>query len=160
MNTIFTFGTDTFSQLTADAEASPRLRKNLNLHAATTDPANRLLNAMVPDSYVRPHRHLNPNKDESLVVVRGAFGLLIFDDQGAVVYKAELRAGGELVGCNIPAAVFHGLVSLEKNSVLFEVKAGPYEPTAGEEWASWAPAEGDPAAPAYLASLMREFIAN
>jgi hypothetical protein len=34
--------------------------------------------------------------------------------------------------------------------VLFEVKPGPYEPLNDKDFATWAPAEGDPAAAAFV----------
>src|ERR1700704_1710183 len=74
--------------VSAQAAASPRRRKNFNFHAQASAPANRLLNAIEPDSYVRPHRHLDSAKDETLVVLRGAVGMLVFDDKGAVVQHA------------------------------------------------------------------------
>ena len=69
--------------LSAQARSSARRRKNYNFHAET-DLANRLLNAVEPGSYVQPHRHLDPSKDETLVVVRGSFGVVFFDDSGTV----------------------------------------------------------------------------
>ena len=47
-------------EVCAEAAASPRRRKNRNLHPADDHPAHRLLNAMQPDSYIPPHRHLDP----------------------------------------------------------------------------------------------------
>ena len=44
----------------AKALQSPRLRMNYNFHERLDDPINRLLNAMEPGTYLRPHRHLNP----------------------------------------------------------------------------------------------------
>src|SRR5579859_7968806 len=82
--------------VSAEAAASPRRRKNFNFHAHATAPANRLLNAIEPDSYVQPHRHLDPAKDETLVVLRGAVGLVVFDDKGVVLQHAVLRAGTEI----------------------------------------------------------------
>jgi cupin fold WbuC family metalloprotein len=34
------------------------------------------------DTYIPPHRHLDPNKDETFVVLRGLLGLVLFDDAG------------------------------------------------------------------------------
>jgi len=151
------FGTEHLETLTAAAKASPRRRKNLNFHAADADPAHRLLNAVEPDSYVQPHRHLEPNKDETLVVLRGAFGLVFFDDGGTVTRTAIIRAQGELIGVNIPRGVFHSLVSLESGSVFLEAKAGPYVPATDKELAPWAPAEGDEKAREYHAKLRALF---
>ena len=143
--------------LSAQAAASPRRRKNFNFHQHESMPANRLLNAIEPDSYVRPHRHLDPAKDETLVVLRGAVGLVVFDEHGGILQRAVLRAGSGAIGVDIPYATWHTFVALEPGSVIFETKAGPYLPLAREEKASWAPAEGDPAALAYLERLISSF---
>jgi len=135
----------------AAAKASPRRRKNFNLHPNEADASNRLLNAVEPGSYIAPHRHLDLTKDESFVVLRGRFGLLCFDEDGRVTHKATMAPGTDLVGADIPAGVFHSLVALEPGSVFFETKAGPYCAIQDKERAPWAPREGDAGAAEYLA---------
>jgi cupin fold WbuC family metalloprotein len=149
--------THLLDSLSTQAAASPRLRKNFNFHPYEAAPANRLLNAIEPDSYVQPHRHLDPAKDETLVVLRGAVGLVVFDEVGGILQLAVLRAGSGAIGVDIPHATWHTFVALEPGSVIFEAKAGPYVPLAREEKAKWAPAEGDPAAMIYLERLVGLF---
>lgn len=139
------------------AQAAPRRRKNHNFHAAENDPCHRLLNAIEPDSYIQPHCHRDPSKDETIVAVRGRVGMVFFDEQGAVTSRTTLAPAGEVVGVNVPHGVYHTLVALEPNSIFFEAKAGPYAPLAPEEKAAWAPAEGDPRVAAYLARLQQLF---
>src|SRR5215475_11966738 len=55
------------AQAAAAAADSPRRRKNLNFHTPEHEGANRLLNAVEPGSYVQPHRHLDADKDETLI---------------------------------------------------------------------------------------------
>lgn len=143
-------------EVTAAAKSNPRLRKNWNIHPHDNFPAHRLLNAMEPASYIRPHRHLNPLKDETFMIVRGKLGILIFDDRGVVTEKVLLAAGGDNLGADIPAGVFHTAVSLEEGTIFFEAKAGPYAPLADNEKPDWAPEDG-PAAVNYLDSLKNEF---
>lgn len=135
------------------ARTSPRLRKNHNFHAHESDVSNRLLNAVEPGSYVVPHRHLDPNKDETFVVLRGRFGLVLFDDAGNVTHKVVLDEAGPVFGVTIPHGTFHGIVSLAPGSVFFESKAGPYAVLTPDERAAWAPAENDPAADIYRRRL-------
>ena len=80
-------------ELVDAARASPRRRRNLNFHRDAQAAAQRLLNAIEPGSYVQPHRHLDPSKDETFVVLRGSFGLVLFDEAGTVVQTALLAAG-------------------------------------------------------------------
>lgn len=124
------------------AAASERQRKNANFHPADDFPAHRLINAMQPGSYVRPHRHNDPNKDESIVVLQGRFGYLSFDDAGNVLEMLTLAAGGPVYGVDIPHGTAHTLLALEPNSVFFEAKAGPFVPLSQDEIAAWSPVEG------------------
>lgn len=144
-------------ELTAEAKASPRLRKNRNFHPADDFPAHRLLNAAEPGSYIAPHRHLDPRKDESLFILRGRMGLVTFDDAGAIVKTALLVAGGECCGVDIPHGEWHTFVALDSGTVIFEAKAGPYLPLATAERAPWAPAENAANTGEYLARLEQLF---
>ena len=153
MNEPTIIGPALLDQLWRQARQSPRKRKNFNFHPRESDPANRLLNAVEPESYVRPHRHMDAAKDETIIVVRGSFGVVFFDERGAVTKSLIIRAGGETMGVNIPHGIYHTLVALDSASVFFEAKAGPYVPISMAEFAAWAPAEGDIGALAYLEKL-------
>ncbi|HZV80767.1 MAG TPA: WbuC family cupin fold metalloprotein [Geobacteraceae bacterium] len=143
--------------LTVAAQDGPRLRKNWNIHPDDAFPAHRLLNAMEPASYIRPHRHLDPLKDETFMIVRGRLGVIVFADDGAVTEAVLLDAGGEILGVDIPSGCFHTAVSLDEGTIFFEAKAGPYLPLAEEEKAPWAPEDASPMAAAYLDSLKNLF---
>ena len=139
--------------LTAEAQANPRLRKNLNVHPADDFCCHRLFNAIEPGSYIRPHRHLDPVKDETFVVIRGRLGIIEFDDDGTVTATALLDAYGGAVAVDIPHGRFHAAVSLAPGTIFFEAKTGPYLPLAEAEKSPWTPEEGSPGAAAYLRSL-------
>lgn len=64
---------------------------------------------------------------------------------------------GETLGIDIPPGAIHSLVALEKNSVFFESKAGPYVTLSEHERFSWAPIEGADAAREYLAWMKSQF---
>ena len=129
------------ARLSREAAASPRRRKNRNLHAME-DPVHRLLNAMEPGTYVRPHRHLHPPKSETALVVAGRIGLLCFDDAGRIVERRVLAGDGDTLGADLPPGAWHSLVALAPGSAFFETKAGPYAPPSEEDLAPWAPSEG------------------
>lgn len=139
------------------ALASPRRRKNHNFHATDDAVCHRLLNAIEPGSYVPPHRHLDPNKDELMLALRGRLALVFFDEQGNITGKAVLTAGGDTLGVDIPVGTFHTVLALEPGTVFLETKAGPYVPLNEAEKASWAPAEGEASAADYLARLESMF---
>ena len=144
-------------ELCAEAGASPRRRKNRNFHPYDDHPAHRLLNAMQPDSYIPPHRHLDPNKDETFVVLRGLLGLVLFDDAGVVARTVKVGAGGTAIGVDIPCGTWHTALALEPDTVFLEAKAGPYLPFTEAERAPWAPAENTPEVAPYLALLKQRF---
>jgi cupin fold WbuC family metalloprotein len=110
------------------------------------EPVHRLLNALEPGTYVRPHRHLDPNKAETAIAVAGEIGVLLFDDSGAVLESRVLTPGGSDLGVQMPAGAWHTFVALAPGSVFFETKAGPWAPPTPEETAAWSPAEGTPEA--------------
>lgn len=143
--------------LSLAAASSQRRRKNLNFHGDEKAACNRLLNAIEPDSYVQPHCHLDPNKDETIILLKGRMGVLFFSGEGQVEMKALLDPGCGAYGIDIPHGRMHAVVSLEKGTVFFESKAGPYVPIAENERAAWAPREGDPNASAYLDTIRKLF---
>jgi cupin fold WbuC family metalloprotein len=140
-------------ELTAAAKGSARLRKNHNFHPGDDYPAHRLLNAAEPDTYIAPHRHLEPGKDESLVILRGRMGVVLFNEDGSMAGSGLLSVGGDCYGVDIPHGTWHTFVALETGTVIFEAKAGPYRPLSAAERAPWAPAENDAKAGEYLAWL-------
>jgi cupin fold WbuC family metalloprotein len=139
------------------AAGSPRLRKNYNFHASDAETCNRLLNAIEPGSYVRPHCHDDADKDETLVVLRGSVGVLEFDRAGRVTGSTVLQPDGEAMGVNVPHGTFHSLVALAPGTVFFEAKAGPYSALLPSERPDWAPEEGSADAPRYLAWMRSHF---
>jgi cupin fold WbuC family metalloprotein len=145
--------------VTEEARTVPRLRKNHNLHPANESRCHRLLNAIEPASYIRPHRHLDPEKDEGFIVLRGRLGIIIFSDEGEVTETALLSHDGDNLAADVPHGVFHTAVSLESGTLFYEAKAGPYLPLTESETASWAPHECDVAAMVYLDQLRNIFVA-
>lgn len=147
-----------FARVAAEARLSPRRRMNYNFHRSTDDAVNRLLNAMHRDSYLPVHRHLSPSRSESCVVLRGSVGVTIYDDAGGVVTRRRVSADGPCCGFDIEAGVWHGLVVLSDDTVLFEVKQGPYVPIAPDNIAPWSPPAEDARAVAeFIKELETEF---
>ncbi len=140
-------------ELSAQARENPRQRKNCNIHPADDFCCHRLFNAIEPGSYIRPHRHLDPVKDETFVIIRGRLGVVMFDDGGLVTGTALLSPEDGAVAVDIPHGRFHSAVSLAPGTIFFEAKAGPYLPLNDAEKPLWAPEEGAPAAAAYLECL-------
>ncbi|WP_284509567.1 WbuC family cupin fold metalloprotein [Escherichia coli] len=90
--------------------------------------------------YVRPHRH--PHTFELLLPLRGRFVVLNFDDRGTVTHRAIL--GETCTVLEMAAGTWHAVLSLDTGGIIFEVKHGGYQPVAADDYAHWAPAEGEP----------------
>ena len=135
----------------AEGRRSPRLRMNRNFHRSTDEAVNRLLNAMHRGSYIPVHRHLSPERSESCVVLRGRAGLTIYDDEGRVAARRIPGPHCDCKGFDLEAGVWHGLTVLEDDTVLFEVKQGPFAPIAADDIAPWSPAAED-------AEAVRDFV--
>ncbi|WP_259723346.1 hypothetical protein [Synechococcus sp. CS-603] len=78
-------------------------------------------NRLQPGTYVRPHCHLRSAPAaafECFVVLQGAIGLLLLDRQ------------------------FHTLVALQPDSVMLEIKQGPYSPATDKDFLPGFPAQG------------------
>jgi cupin fold WbuC family metalloprotein len=110
-----------FAELAGKAAANPRGRQHHNFHQME-DACHRMAVGLQPSTYIPPHRHLGDNKAETLLVLKGRLGVLIFDETGAVLSKTVLQAGGDCVGVDLPTGVFHGLVVLEADSLMFDAR--------------------------------------
>jgi cupin fold WbuC family metalloprotein len=138
---------DRLRRLIQEAHARPRKRLNLNIHPELADPVQRLFNAITPGSYVRPHRHA-AGRWELFVILQGRAVVLCFDGGGTVTGRAELSPGGPHVAVEIGGATWHTVAALDRETLLLEVKPGPYHPIHDKDFAPWAPAEGEEGADA------------
>lgn len=155
------FSSQYFDDLLSASMQSERLRAHANIHGSYADPCQKLFNAINAYSYIRPHRHSLDPKEECLIAIKGLFGLVMFTDQGLI--ESVTLFGSEMYteilsipsGIELPAGVWHTVVSLANNSVLFEVKSGPFDPSLAKELAPWAPEEGNANASQYLETLQQ-----
>lgn len=137
------------------AKENHRLRMNYNFHASMDEPVQRLLNALEPQTYLPPHRHLHANKQEIFTVLRGAVLTFLFDDQGNITQTIEINPAKGTYGMEIEPDIWHSFVVLESNTVIYEIKEGPFSPIAAEDMASWAPKpEETEAAQKYIYNLL------
>jgi cupin fold WbuC family metalloprotein len=129
------------AQLHDKAIAAPRLRTHHNLHASHEEVIQRMCMAMEPGTYIRPHRH--PDKWELLLIVSGKMLVLTHDNAGKVLTRTILSADGPVYGMESVAGTWHSVATLAPATVVLEVKHGPYVPTAEQDFAAWAPPEGN-----------------
>lgn len=145
------------NKVSEEAEASPRLRMNHNFHESPDSPIQRMLNALEPGTYLPPHRHKNPDREEMYLVLRGKLITFFFDDNGNITERIELNPAEGKYGIEIPPGVWHSIVVLEKGTVIYEAKQGPYIPLSKENFAPWAPDVNDvEAIKEYMKKLLRQ----
>ena len=159
LDTIQYFDKALFETLKQSAETSPRRRANFNVHKSYTDMVQRLFIAMMADSYVRPHRHVQSHKWEFFMVVEGELDILFFSEDGDVENRVTLTASGETSGIEIPPNTWHATVC-HSPVVFMEVKEGPYEAVDDKGFASWSPEEGNDQVPNFLASLKQAAVGD
>ena len=135
------------------AHNSPRRRIILPIHRDQDALVQRMFNFMLPGTYVQPHLHPREDAIETMMVLRGALGFVLFDDRGKVSGHWRLTAGTPSALLDIEPKLWHGMVILEPDTVILEIKRGPYDAEHDKIFADWAPAEGDVEADAYRARL-------
>jgi len=110
-------------ETSAKAKTSPRLRMNYNFHPELSDKVQRFINAMEPGTVVDIHHH---KVDEMIIVLRGSVKALLYDDNHNVIDECVLNPANGVYGVQMPANVWHTVECIEPNTVLFELKEGPF----------------------------------
>jgi cupin fold WbuC family metalloprotein len=142
-----------------DAAKNIRLREIHVLHEGNDDPLHRMLNALQPGTYARPHRHLDPPKSEGFVILQGMAGIVLFVEHGEDISEEYIlldQERGALIA-DVRPGVWHTILALEPDTVLYEVKPGPYSSMTDKDFAPWTPAADSDAAGEYLRGLERRF---
>lgn len=117
--------------LTIQAQASPRLRMNLDLRDSAVDESQRMLNALEPGTVLPIHRHRTTS--ETVVILRGRAVQYLYDESGNETDSILLEVGGEIPAMQISKGQWHRIESLESGTVIVEFKNGCYEPITPED---------------------------
>lgn len=130
----------------------PRRREMIVLNQPE-DVVQRMINVVQPDSYLRPHRHITPEKFEVFMPILGAMAVFVFGDDGAISRCSVLRPGGQHLIADVLPPAWHTYIALEPDTAVFEAKQGPYDSSTDKDFAPWTPEEGTADAYAYLEHL-------
>lgn len=117
-------------KVTAEAEASPRMRMNFNLHESLDAKAQRLINVLLPGTILPIHRHRHTA--ETYVLLRGKMFVVFYDEMGGQIARYLLDPTIGNYGVQIPKGQWHTVEVVEPSAIL-EVKDGPYTPLAPED---------------------------
>lgn len=132
-----------FRQLLTTAAQSPRKRSHYNLHKELDEPVQRLCIALIKGTYVRPHHHIKANNWELMLALSGRVALLLFNGDGVVLDRIILSNTESVAAVELTPGTWHTVVPLTDQAIIMEVKEGPYTPTEPNDFALWAPDEGD-----------------
>ena len=145
------------SQKAADADKNPRKREIHAFHENDGESLQRMLNAVQPGTYIRPHRHAT--KVENLLLIQGVLGFITFEDDGNIADSRLVLLSHENgnIGIDCRAGFWHTFVALAPDTVVLEIKAGPFDAATDKEVAPWAPAETSAEGAPFLAELEQRF---
>ena len=108
-----------------------RLRMNFNLHDSLDAKAQRLLNALQIGTVLPIHRHTQTA--ETYIVLRGVIKVFFYDDNKELTDTFILDPKQGNYGVHIPVSQWHTVEVMEDDTVIFEVKDGPYRPLKPED---------------------------
>lgn len=117
-------------KVTDEANESPRLRMNFNLHDSIDAKAQRLINVLLPGTILPIHRHRHTA--ETYALLRGKMVVVFYNDMGAQTERYLLDPKIGNYGVHIPKGQWHGIEVIEPSAIL-EVKDGPYTPITPED---------------------------
>lgn len=139
---------DLLDEVAQKARSSPRLRQNYNFHELG-EKVQRFINVLQPGTYVRPHRHHRDtpvNGFEFFLVLQGKLGMIIMDENGQILTQEQISAHGSIRGVELGEGTYHTLIALAPDTVVLELKEGPYDPSTDKEFLASFPQEGTQAA--------------
>jgi cupin fold WbuC family metalloprotein len=134
------------AEIVEKSRRSARRRQNYNFHELG-EKVQRFVNVLQPGTYVRPHRHRRPpdiNGFEFFLVLQGELGLILMNELGEILQQERVSATGEIHAIELPEGVVHTLVALAPDTVMLELKEGPYNVNTDKEFLDNFPQEGTP----------------
>lgn len=140
------------NQTLQQAKISPRHRQIYKFHKLK-EPVQRMLNAILPNSYTRPHFH--SDKPEVFIVLKGKLAAINFNKNGKIIKQEIIKNSGPNFGVEFKPKEWHTIVALTP-SVVYEVKKGPYNKKTDKIFAKWAPEENTKQGQEYLKNLKSE----
>lgn len=145
-------GAADLAMIKEQAARSPRRRARICTHVSPDDAVHEMLIVLAADVYIRPHKHLG--RGESFHVVDGLADVIVFDDAGTVADVVHMGPAGSGLAFfyRMNQSCFHSVVVRSEFFVVHETTRGPFNP-ADTLFPSWAPAEDDPGATDYAATL-------
>lgn len=137
---IATIGRTELDYLRRELANNARGRVRINLHPDNADTLHEMFIAIRPDSYIRPHKHLE--KSEAFHIVYGEVDVVLFNDDGDIAHIVPLAAGStsKAFYYRMSRPFFHTLMIKSDLLLVHEITNGPFTGD-GTMYAEFAPAE-------------------
>lgn len=110
------------------AKKSERLRMNYNIHESLDEDVHKLLNSLQPGTIMPIHRHLHPAKKETFVLLQGALEVRKYHDDQTIAERYLMSQESGNIICEIMPDEWHSFEVLEPDTLILEIKKGPYIP--------------------------------
>ncbi|TGZ32615.1 hypothetical protein EQ875_03850 [Photobacterium damselae subsp. damselae] len=108
------------------ADKSDRKRSHHLLHLSHQDKVQRLLIAMIRESFVEPHYHEQKHQWELFQVLEGTVEMCIYDSALTVTEKYLLGGEGNISMVEIEPNDIHSVRCVSDKALLLEIKEGPF----------------------------------
>ena len=156
MNKLFCVNDTILDWIASNASRSERGRANLNLSISPSDHLQALLNAITRESYIRPHKHKDPAKSETLVALRGDLTVVEFDDLGEINDAYRINKNGPNYLVHVHPNTWHTVVPISPLCIVYEAISGPFDPSSHKIFADWAPIEDSEESKQYYSDLRQK----
>ncbi|WP_168189678.1 WbuC family cupin fold metalloprotein [Limnobaculum zhutongyuii] len=120
---------------------SPRRRAHLNIHNSYDSIIQKVISYVCTDSYIPPHYHYLDYQLETFVVLNGEFVLYTFDDTGIITSRTVLNNKNPIYEVN--THTIHTVVANSVDSILLEIKQGPFFAETSKAFPLWSVLEND-----------------
>ncbi len=117
-----------------EAKKSERLRSHLLLHKSYEDKVQRLLIALVKDSYVEPHYHELPHQWEMFVILEGQIEVILYDNMGSIINKFLAGENTDISIVSLEPNEVHSIKCISSQALMLEVKEGPFDPNYAKKF--------------------------
>ena len=137
-------GEPELASLIETARTTELKRARYCLHADADDKIHQMVIAVLRDSYVAPHRHLD--KCESFQMIKGELEVVLFDAKGVETQRIALGepGSGKPFLMRHSGEQWHTVLTLSEVVVFVETTTGPFRREA-TQYAEWAPTPDDAA---------------
>lgn len=114
------------------AHSSERKRSHYLLHKSHAEKVQRLLIAMVQNSFVEPHYHQLATQWEMFLVIEGCIKVCLYDMDGKIINS--FVAGPEMNQSIVEFSPgdIHSVECMTSKAMMLEVKEGPFNPNAAK----------------------------